>query len=123
MIVQLDHIQLAMPENEEYRARVFYGDVLGLAELEKPSSLQGRGGVWYQITNDRQIHLGVEKPFSPNRKAHPCFVTDALDRLAETLQAEGYPVTWDDALSPVRRFYTADCFANRLEFVDRPTSI
>jgi len=110
-----------MPEKEEDKARAFYSEVLGLVEIDKPSTLQGRGGVWYQIANDRQVHLGVEKPFSPNRKAHPCFVVDDLDRLAKVLQAEGYPVTWDEALYPVRRFYTEDCFANRLEFVDRAT--
>ena len=121
MIVELDHIQLAMPESEEEKARAFYGATLGLMEIDKPSSLQGRGGVWYQVADGRQVHLGVEKPFSPNRKAHPCFVVVDLDRLAEGLQSAGYPVLWDDALHPVRRFYTEDCFANRLEFVDRAT--
>lgn len=121
MILQLDHIQLAMPENEEDRARHFYGGLLQLDEIGKPPTLQGRGGVWYRIPNDQQLHLGVELPFAPNRKAHPCFVVDQLDQLATDLRAGGYPVTWDDALHPVRRFYTEDSFGNRLEFVDRAT--
>ncbi len=95
--------------------------MLGLREIEKPNSLKSRGGVWFTIDNDRQVHLGIEDGFSPNKKAHPCFVADDLEGLAESLQANGSPITWDDELLPVRRLYSQDCFGNRLEFVNRKT--
>ena len=120
-ILTIDHVQLAMPKGEEPAGRMFYGTVLGLREIEKPLSLQSRGGVWFTITNDRQIHLGVEENFAPNKKAHPCFVSVDLDGLAKSLEEHGFKVIWDDELLPVRRFYSNDCFGNRLEFVDRPT--
>ncbi|MEO1530161.1 MAG: glyoxalase [Planctomycetota bacterium] len=122
-ITHLDHVQLAMPAGEEPEARAFFGDLLGLQEIAKPEALQGRGGVWFAISSDRQLHLGVEEGFSPSKKAHPCFVSDDLDRLAEAIQQSDYPVKWDDGLAPVRRFYSEDCFGNRLEFVDRCTFI
>src|SRR5262245_5166734 len=43
-IVGLDHIQLAMPEGGEEQARRFYGALLGLAEIAKPTPLAARGG-------------------------------------------------------------------------------
>ena len=46
-ILDFDHVNLAMPKGEEDKARAFYADVLGLSELKKPESLQGRGGCWF----------------------------------------------------------------------------
>jgi hypothetical protein len=37
--------------------------------------------------------------------------------LARTLEDAGAPVTWDDGVPGVRRFYTADPFGNRLEVI------
>ena len=38
-IVGIDHVQLAMPEGEEERARAFYSKLLGLSEVAKPPEL------------------------------------------------------------------------------------
>ena len=116
-ITRLDHIQLTMPEGKGDKARDFYSGLLGLEEIQKPPPLKNRGGVWFQIPTDRQLHLGVEIPFVPNKKAHPCFVTSDLTTLAERLAAAGLPVTWDKALAPLKCFYSEDVFGNRLEFV------
>nr|MBA3615342.1 glyoxalase [Rubrobacteraceae bacterium] len=43
MLDGLDHLQLAMPRGGEERARVYFGGLLGLVELEKPAVLTGRG--------------------------------------------------------------------------------
>jgi catechol 2,3-dioxygenase-like lactoylglutathione lyase family enzyme len=108
--VRLDHVQVAAPPGCEAEARRFYGDLLGLVEVEKPAPLRGRGGVWFE-----QLHVGVEKDFTPARKAHPALRADDLDALAERLGAAGAPVQWDEALPGVRRFYTADPWGNRVE--------
>lgn len=118
MVLGLDHVQLAMPERHEQTARNYYADVLGLRELQKPATLAGRGGAWFELPDGHQLHLGVEEPFRPNRKAHPAFVTGSLDGMAERLGEEGYPVRWDDELAPRRRFYSEDPFGNRIEFME-----
>ncbi len=74
MITALDHVQVAMPAGGEREARHFYSDLLGLDELEKPAALAARGGAWFALPDGRQLHLGVEDPFRPSRKAHPAFV-------------------------------------------------
>jgi len=123
MITMLDHVQLAMPVGAENEARSFYAGVLGLKEIEKPAALQSRGGVWFALNDGRQLHLGVEEDFRPSKKAHPCFVTDQLDHLAEKLTAAGHPVQHDDLIPPIRRFFTCDACGNRVEFCDRPGNL
>jgi len=45
--IELDHVQIAAPPGCEDAARSFYGGLLGMTELPKPSALTGRGGVWF----------------------------------------------------------------------------
>ncbi len=118
MIAALDHAQVAMPAGGEEEARGFYSGLLGLEELEKPAALAARGGAWFALPDGRQLHLGVEVPFWPSRKAHPAFVASSLDELAGKLGRAGSPVRWDEELAPRRRFYEADPFGNRLEFLE-----
>ena len=118
MITALDHIQLPIPEGREDDARDFFGRLLELGEIEKPPSLARRGGVWFALPDGRQVHLGVEKPFRPNEKAHPALVESSLDGLARRLRDGGFPVKWDGELAPRRRFYSEDPFGNRLEFLE-----
>lgn len=115
-IARLDHIQLAMPLGKEDRARDFFGRLLGMREDEKPEPLASRGGCWFRA-GAVVIHIGVEKEFTPQRKAHPALCTADLDELADRLKEEEYPVIWDSALPSRRRFYTSDPFGNRIEFI------
>ena len=117
-IVALDHVQMAAPPGCEPAARRFYGELLGLAELAKPEPLSERGGVWFGL-GAQQLHIGVETPFSPARKAHPAFrvSSPALDALAERLSKAGAEVVWDHDLPGVRRLYTEDPWGNRLELL------
>lgn len=116
----LDHVQVAAPAGGEADARRFYGELLGLTEVEKPSALAGRGGVWFALAGGAQLHVGVAQDFAPALKAHPGLrVADvaSLEALAAGLADAGAPVTWDSELTGVRRFFTADPFGNRLELL------
>jgi hypothetical protein len=67
-----------------------------------------------------EIHVGVESPFTPARKAHPALVLDdvpALDRLAARLRAADHLVdeTERETFDGHLRFHTADPHGNRLE--------
>ncbi|MGB0098040.1 MAG: VOC family protein, partial [Solirubrobacteraceae bacterium] len=97
------------PRGCEADARRFYGDLLGLAEIAKPPALQARGGAWFAL-GVHQLHVGVEEPVAPARKAHPALLVahDQLDALASRLAAAGAKVTWDDRLPDARRFCTED---------------
>jgi catechol 2,3-dioxygenase-like lactoylglutathione lyase family enzyme len=117
-ILGIDHVQLAAPPGCEAEARRFFGGVLDLREIEKPPSLAARGGVWF-AAGKQQIHVGVEERFVPASKAHPALLVKSsrLEDMAGRLAQEGAPVTWDDELAPLRRFYTADPWGNRIELI------
>ncbi len=115
-ITALDHIQISLPKGKENEARAFFGRLLGLSEIEKPPNLAKRGGLWFALPDGRELHLGVEESFSPNKKAHPAFATNDLDGLAAELSDAGYSVEWDGELAPLRRFYSEDPFGNRIEY-------
>ena len=72
-LIALDHVQLAMPVGGEALARAFYGDLLGLAAVPKPTVQAGRGGCWFEC-GDVRVHLGAASWFRPTLKAYPTFV-------------------------------------------------
>ena len=114
-ITGIDHVQVAAPPGCEAEARAFYGTLLGLEELAKPEALAARGGCWFRA-GTQELHVGVEEPFAPARKAHPGLVVADLDALAARFAGEGIGVSWDEAIPGTRRFHAADPFGNRLEF-------
>lgn len=71
-LLPIHHVQLAIPAGAEPRCREFWGGVLAMTELIKPEPLQARGGCWFR-GGGLEVHLGVEEPFAPARKAHPGF--------------------------------------------------
>ncbi|PIE09688.1 MAG: glyoxalase [Rhodobacterales bacterium] len=116
-LIALHHIQLAIPAGSEDDARTFYVGVLRMCEIDKPTALQGRGGCWFE-SGTIQLHLGVETPFTPARKAHPAFVTGDLDQLCAQLDAHGVDYRRDADLPDARRVFVSDPFGNRIELIE-----
>ena len=114
--MRLHHVQVACPRGGEDAARRFYGDALGIPEVAKPPVLAARGGCWFRGYGV-EVHVGVEEPFVPARKAHPAFVVDDIDAVAARVASGGFEVTWDDDFPGFRRFYTADGAGNRVELL------
>jgi len=122
--MRLHHVQVSMPRGEEELARRFYRDALDLEEVEKPPSLRGRGGCWFRCIRDgvveAEIHVGVDDPFVPAKKAHPALVVDdvaELDALATRIEAAGFEVSRAerDTFEGHVRFHARDGFGNRVE--------
>jgi catechol 2,3-dioxygenase-like lactoylglutathione lyase family enzyme len=112
--IGIDHVQLAIPRGGEERARAFYVDVLGLVEVPKPPALAARGGAWFEA-GDVRLHVGVDEPFVPARKAHP-----ALTRrdLRAFVRDSGIEASWADDIAGVLRCHVFDPFGNRIELVE-----
>ena len=117
MLTGVDHVQLAAPPGCEADARRFFGDLLGLEELEKPEPLRSRGGVWFRV-GAQQLHVGVEADFSPATKAHPAFSVSGYDELQNRLRAAGVEVLDDASIPGLRRCYLADPWGSRIELVE-----
>jgi catechol 2,3-dioxygenase-like lactoylglutathione lyase family enzyme len=121
VITRLNHVQLAGPEGCEPSMRDFYAGVLGFTEVAKPPELARRGGVWF-AGEGFELHVGIEEPFAPARKAHPAFEVADLDEVAASLTAAGHEVRPDDPLEipdgrRYTRFFASDPAGNRLEFL------
>lgn len=115
-VVRIDHVQLAMPAGAEDQAVAFYVGILGLNEVTKPPVLAARGGCWFEL-GGVAVHLGVEEPFAPARKAHPGLVIDGYSELIDVLTAHGVEVRPDTSLAGVTRCHIDDPFGNRLELI------
>jgi catechol 2,3-dioxygenase-like lactoylglutathione lyase family enzyme len=121
-MIALHHVQVACPAGGEDVVRRFYGDGLGLTEVEKPEALRGRGGVWFRSYDDHgavaaELHVGVDDPFVPARKAHPAFLVDDVDATAYRLRSAGFEVDEREreTFEGYLRFHAADPHGNRVE--------
>ena len=123
--MRLHHVQVACPRGGEDAARRFYGAGLGMTEVDKPADLVARGGCWFRAYDGAgavaaELHVGVEDPFAPARKAHPAFLVDdvdGLDEVAERLRDLGFEVdeSQRDTFPGHVRFHTFDGHGNRVE--------
>lgn len=120
--MRLHHVQVACPPDGEDGARRFYGEGLGMTEVDKPADLVARGGCWFRAYDDSgavaaELHVGVENPFAPARKAHPAFVVGDLAAVADRLRALGFEVdeAQRDSFPGYARFHTFDAHGNRVE--------
>jgi catechol 2,3-dioxygenase-like lactoylglutathione lyase family enzyme len=116
-IMQIEHVQLAMPAGGEALARGFYSDLLGIPETPKPPNLAKRGGCWFE-RDELKVHLGVEADFRPARKAHVALLVDGLAALRRKLSEAGITVKDDEPLEGYERLYVDDPFGNRLELME-----
>jgi catechol 2,3-dioxygenase-like lactoylglutathione lyase family enzyme len=120
-VLGIDHVQIAAPPAREDEARHFYGRLLGMAELAKPEPIRARGGCWF-AAGAQELHVGVEEPFSPARKAHPGFVVSDLAALRARLRAARVAFEDDARIAGVDRLFVDDPFGNRLELREAPTT-
>ena len=85
-----------------------------MEELPKPEELRARGGCWFSA-GTQELHVGVEDPFAPQRKAHPGFVVSDLDAIRARFTAAAVAYEDDTKIAGVDRLFVADPFGNRLE--------
>ena len=109
-----------IPPGGEAQARKFYGDLLGMAEVDKPALLRARGGFWMQAGN-RQLHIGVEEP-GVNRsatRAHVAYEVTKLDAWRRKLEQPASSSRTAIAFRGFRRVELRNPFGNRIELVER----
>ena len=125
--MRLHHVQVTCPRGGEDAARRFYAEGLGLTEVDKPAALAGRGGVWFRAYDDTgavsaELHVGIEEPFAPARKAHPAFVLPSLEVLEEVVGRLGRLGCAADrsewsTFEGYRRVHVDDAHGNRVELL------
>jgi catechol 2,3-dioxygenase-like lactoylglutathione lyase family enzyme len=117
LVTALHHVNVTVLPDAEAEAKNFYGNVLGLEQLPKPSGTRP-SGAWYQI-GASQLHLSVEKEDrKPPGTGHLCVSVSDL-RAAETRFREaGVEIIPDPRpIEGTARFYVRDPGGNLLEIV------
>lgn len=116
-VTRLHHVMVTIPKGAEDEARAFYCGVLGLTEIPKPASLQGRGGFWLQLAGI-QIHVGTEDGVDRLvTKAHFAYQVDDVAFWIDKLAGIGVQPTDSVPIPGFARFEFRDPFGNRVELI------
>jgi hypothetical protein len=79
--------------------------------------MAARGGAWFERGAVR-VHVGVEDPFVPARKAHPALT---MRGLRSFIVGAGLNATWNTEIQGLVRCHVSDPFGNRIELIDSDT--
>ena len=112
-ITALEHVSLNIADVAQ--ARKFYGEVLGLEEIERPENFTAPGA-WYRV-GGVLIHLTAGAQAEPESSRHFCLWTEDIQQAAKTIAAAGFEVHWErkNKIPGVDRFFTCDPAGNRIE--------
>ncbi|MEQ2525214.1 VOC family protein [Bacillaceae bacterium CLA-AA-H227] len=117
MILGLHHAQITIPKGTEDKGREFYCRILGLAEKEKPETLNGRGGFWLQV-GDREVHVGTEDGFDRlATKAHLAYQVEDITYWRKVLEQNSIQIIEAVPIPGFDRFEFRDPFGNRVEMI------
>ncbi len=109
-------LKLRYPSTEE-QGKHFYCHILGLAEIEKPDSLKGRGGFWLQVGN-KEVHVGTEDGFNRlTTKAHLAYHVDDISYWRKKLEKNNIEILNSVPIPNYERFEFRDPFGNRVEMI------
>ena len=119
VLERVHHAQITIPKEAEKAGREFYCDFLGLKEIEKPVSLQGRGGFWLEL-GGFQIHVGTENDFDrAQTKAHIAYQVADLAAWRAKLQDKEIKILDGVPIPGYDRFEFRAPFGNRVEFLQK----
>ena len=113
---------VALDVKDIARSRLFYGDLLGLSEIDRPDF--GLPGVWYQA-GPVQLHLIQvpedldvgHPPMAPTPLAHHiAFAVEATDSVKLELESAGYQVIAIG--SEAKQIFVPDPDGNIIEFIE-----
>jgi catechol 2,3-dioxygenase-like lactoylglutathione lyase family enzyme len=118
-IMRLQHTSVPMPPGGDDAARRFYGQVLGLREIPKPSGLDGMNLIWFAANDDGdEVHVFEHEGGASNPSQHLCLEVDDIAAYEAHLRSLGCEVDIPESIVNRPRLFTRDPFGNRLELVE-----
>ena len=114
---RLDHIMLCIPEGKEEEARNFYGNILGLTELNDLGYTIPNRAIWFQMGNI-QLHIRSENLPEQVSQRHPAFEITNLATAESVLVSHGISVKHESVIPGRQRFSFRDPFGNRIELIE-----
>jgi catechol 2,3-dioxygenase-like lactoylglutathione lyase family enzyme len=111
----LQHVSTPFPPGEQAAIRAFYGELLGLIEIEPPASLSHLELVWFSAGLGLELHF-FPGDTDPGAARHFCLDVDDLEETRQQLRMTGLR-PYDETIIPNRpRFFCRDPIGNLIEF-------
>jgi len=109
----LDHVTVQI--TDVARAKKFYGEVIGLEEVERPESFDF-SGAWFRTPN-ALIHLVSQEKADAASRRHFCLWVADVKGAAKMFETAGYPAQWNtkNKIPGIDRFFVYDPDNNRIE--------
>ena len=96
--IKLHHVNVTVPAALEEAAKSFYGNLLGLEQIEKPDGPRKYIGAWYQL-GESQLHLSIEKePRNQDSNRHVCYSVSDVAGALDTFRTAGIEVISEEQL-------------------------
>jgi catechol 2,3-dioxygenase-like lactoylglutathione lyase family enzyme len=112
---RLQHVSSPFVDGRQDALRAFYGQLLGLREIETPSALAHLKLVWFSAGDGMELHF-FASPTSSASQRHFCLDIEDLKETRQRLQEAGHE-PYDDTPIPTRpRFFCRDPAGNLIEF-------
>ena len=115
-ITKLQHVNITVPASLEDAAKRFYGDLLGLEQIEKPDGPRKHIGAWYQL-GESQLHLSIEhEPRNRESNRHVCYSVRDIASALSTFRSAGIEIISEEQLANGgSRFFVRDPAGNMIE--------
>lgn len=117
---RINHIHICVPQERLEEARLFYTDVIGLRQVNRPNVFP-EPGHWFAIGNI-ELHIGVEEPH-PLTIRHSAFEVADLGAARAQLERHGIGINDEPVIPGRTRFSFLDPFGNRMELMQQNISV
>jgi catechol 2,3-dioxygenase-like lactoylglutathione lyase family enzyme len=122
-VTQIQHVTIYVPRDQQAAAEKFYGEVLNLPRVPRPTAFGGeRDGAWYEL-GGVQLHLSLsDRPADGNLGSvrHVCYMVTDLAEAEAALRAAGAEIVPDPTpFEQWARFFTRDPGGNYIEIASK----
>ena len=114
--MKLQHVSSPFPAGRQADVRRFYGEILGMPEVDIPGTLDPGRLVWYSSGDGMELHF-YAGDLAPGSARHFCLDVEDLTGTRRRLAEAGFePYDTASQISNRPRFYCRDPFDNLVEF-------
>ena len=116
-LLRIDHVQITAPRAREREARHFYEDILGLRELERPSTIPA-SVLSFALGEAAELHVVlVDDPLRPALGDHFAVAVTGLETIKRRLADHNVSYSPAPVRAGYERVFARDPFGNRIEFL------
>jgi 4-hydroxyphenylpyruvate dioxygenase-like putative hemolysin len=111
---RINHIHVCVPLERLEEARLFYSNIIGLQQIERPDVFPAPG-YWFSI-GDIELHIGIEEERKRSIR-HTAFEVADIAAAEAYLKKNGIEVMNEPHIPGRHRFSFFDPFGNRMELL------